>query len=252
MSMFSRKLQEGQGVIGTFCHLGGAPVAECLSLSGLDYVIIDTEHGPFTEESVGEMIRAIQLHAAEPFVRVRDSSRAAVLHALDLGARGIIVPNVQSVEEAASLVEYAKFYPRGSRGFAFSRSASFGFAEGLGNIQEYFNKTNEYTFLLPQCETKGALESIEEIVALDGIDGIFVGPYDLSVALGMPAQFDAPAFRQALERVLNACKSHGKLAFLYANSMAEARRSFEQGYQGAAIGVDTAFLVAGIKRMLNE
>ena len=133
-----------------------------------------------------------------------------------------------------------------------TRSASFGFADRLGNIQEYFNKTNEYTLLLPQCETKGALESIEEIVALDGIDGIFVGPYDLSVALGMPAQFDAPAFRQALERVLNACKSHGKLAFLYANSMAEARRSFEQGYQGAAIGVDTAFLVAGIKRMLNE
>ena len=140
----------------------------------------------------------------------------------------------------------------GEPDFAFSRSASFGFADGLGNIQEYFNKTNEYTLLLPQCETKGALESIEEIVALDGIDGIFVGPYDLSVALGMPAQFDAPAFRQALERVLNACKSHGKLAFLYANSMAEARRSFEQGYQGAAIGVDTAFLVAGIKRMLNE
>lgn len=201
MSMFSRKLQEGQGVIGTFCHLGGAPVAECLSLSGLDYVIIDTEHGPFTEESVGEMIRAMQLHAAEPVVRVRDSSRAAVLHALDLGARGIIVPNVQSVEEAASLVEYAKFYPRGSRGFAFSRSASFGFADGLGNIQEYFNKTNEYTLLLPQCETKGALESIEEIVALDGIDGIFVGSYDLSVALGMPRSLMLRLF----VRLWNAC-----------------------------------------------
>ena len=225
MSEFSRKLQNRQGVIGTFCHLGGAAVAECLSLSGLDYVIIDTEHGPFTEESVGEMIRAIQLHAAEPFVRVKDSSRSAVLHALDLGARGIIVPNVQSVEEAASLVEFAKFYPMGSRGFAFSRSASFGFSEGLGHIQEYFNKTNEYTLLLPQCETKGALEHIEEIVALDGIDGVFVGPYDLSVALGMPAKFDAPEFRQALERVLKACKAHGKLAFLYANSMAEARRS---------------------------
>lgn len=252
MSEFFRKLQNGQGVIGTFCHLGGAAVAECLSLSGLDYVIIDTEHGPFTEESVGEMIRAIQLHAAEPFVRVKDSSRSAVLHALDLGARGIIVPNVQSVEEAASLVEFAKFYPMGSRGFAFSRSASFGFSEGLGHIQEYFNKTNEYTLLLPQCETKGALEHIEEIVALDGIDGVFVGPYDLSVALGMPAKFDAPEFRQALERVLKACKTHGKLAFLYANSMNEARRSFEQGYQGAAIGVDTAFLVSSIKRMLSE
>ncbi len=252
MSMFSRKIQEGQGVVGTFCHLGGAAVAECLSLSGLDYVIIDTEHGPFAEESVGEMIRAVQLHEAEPFVRVRDSSRAAVLHALDLGAKGIIVPNIQSVQEAASLVEFAKFHPLGSRGFAFSRSAFFGFAPNLGNIQEYFNKTNESTLLLPQCETTGALEHIEEIVAMDGIDGIFVGPYDLSVALAMPAQFDTPAFSRALARVLDACKKYGKLAFLYTNSMAEARRSFEQGYQGVAIGVDTAFLVSGIKRMLSE
>ena len=111
MSRFDQKLAAGEGVVGTFSHLGGPAVAECLSLSGLDYVIIDTEHGPFPDESTGEMIRAIELHSAEAFVRVRDSSRAAVLHALDLGARGIIIPDVQSVEEARRLVEYAKYYP---------------------------------------------------------------------------------------------------------------------------------------------
>lgn len=119
MSRFDQKLAAGEGVVGTFSHLGGPAVAECLSLSGLDYVIIDTEHGPFPDESTGEMIRAIELHSAEAFVRVRDSSRAAVLHALDLGARGIIIPDVQSVEEARRLVEYAKYYPLGARGFAF-------------------------------------------------------------------------------------------------------------------------------------
>ena len=96
MSRFDQKLTAGEGVVGTFSHLGGPAVAECLSLSGLDYVIIDTEHGPFLDESTGEMIRAIELHSAEAFVRVRDSSRAAVLHALDLGARGIIIPDVQA------------------------------------------------------------------------------------------------------------------------------------------------------------
>ncbi|MFQ9366783.1 MAG: hypothetical protein ACLR2P_14950 [Bilophila wadsworthia] len=85
MSRFDQKLAAGEGVVGTFSHLGGPAVAECLSLSGLDYVIIDTEHGPFPDESTGEMIRAIELHSAEAFVRVRDSSRAAVLHALDPG-----------------------------------------------------------------------------------------------------------------------------------------------------------------------
>lgn len=122
---------------------------------GLDYVIIDTEHGPFPDESTGEMIRAIELHSAEAFVRVRDSSRAAVLHALDLGARGIIIPDVQSVEEARRLVEYAKYYPLGARGFAFSRSAKYGFLPELKQIGDYFTATNQRTILMPQCETAG-------------------------------------------------------------------------------------------------
>ncbi len=251
MSQFDQKLADGQGVVGTFCHLDGPAVAECLSLSGLDYVIFDTEHGPFSDESVGEMIRAAQLHSAEAFVRVRDSSRAAVLHALDLGARGIIVPDVQSAEEARSLVEYAKYYPLGARGFAFSRSAKYGFLSELKRIGDYFTATNRRTILMPQCETAGALEHIEEIAALDGIDGIFVGPYDLSVALGAPAQFATPQFTEAVDRVLRACRTSGKLAFIYANTMPEAKACFARGYQGAAIGTDTAFLVKAIRNMLQ-
>ena len=132
-------------------------------------------------------------------MHVRDSSRAAVLHALDLGARGIIIPDVQSVEEARRLVEYAKYYPLGARGFAFSRSAKYGFLPELKQIGDYFTATNQRTILMPQCETAGALEHIEEIAALDGIDGIFVGPYDLSVALGAPARFATPRFAEALD-----------------------------------------------------
>ena len=231
MSRFDQKLAAGEGVVGTFSHLGGPAVAECLSLSGLDYVIIDTEHGPFPDESTGEMIRAIELHSAEAFVRVRDSSRAAVLHALDLGARGIIIPDVQSEEEARRLVEYAKYYPLGARGFTFSRSAKYGFLPELKQIGDYFTATNQRTILMPQCETAGALEHIEEIAALDGIDGIFVGPYDLSVALGAPARFATPRFAEALDRVIAACRASGKLAFIYANT----RAYFAQGYQGAPI-----------------
>ena len=89
-------------------------------------------------------------------MHVRDSSRAAVLHALDLGARGIIIPDVQSVEEARRLVEYAKYYPLGARGFAFSRSAKYGFLPELKQIGDYFTATNQRTILMPQCETAGA------------------------------------------------------------------------------------------------
>ena len=105
---------------------------------------------------------------------------------------------------------------------------------------------------MPQCETVEALEHIEEIAALDGVDGIFVGPYDLSVALGAPAAFATAEFRQALDRVLRACRARGKLTFTYANSMVEARDRFVQGYRGPAVGTDTAFLVKAIQGMLQS
>lgn len=251
MSSFDAKLAAGEGVIGTFCHLGSPAVAECLSLSGLDYVIIDTEHAPFTDESTAGMVRAMQLHEAEPFVRVRDSSRAAVLHALDLGARGVVVPDVQSAEEARRLVSYAKYFPQGSRGFAFARSAKYGLSPDLTDVGGYFRKANRHTLLMPQCETLGALEAIEDIAAIDGIDGVFVGPYDLSVALGAPAQFSTPLFRAALGRILGACRTSGKLAFIYANTMDEAKECFRRGYHGAAVGTDTAFLMKGLRSMLD-
>lgn len=252
MTALDVKLKARQGVIGTFCHLGGAITAECLALSGLDYVILDTEHGPFSEESIGDMIRALQLHGTEPFVRVRDSSRAAVLHALDLGARGLIIPDVQSAEEAGRLVQYAKYFPLGARGFAFSRSAQYGCAPALKSIDTYFESANRHTLLMPQCETLGALREIEEIASMAGIDGIFVGPYDLSVALGTPACFSSATFQSAVERILNACLSNGKLAFIYANTMSEARKLFSQGYQGVAIGTDTAFLIKAVQTMLQS
>ena len=252
MSAFDEKLKSGQGVTGTFCHLGGTAVAECLSLSGLDYVIIDTEHAAFSEEHCADMIRAIQLHGAEAFVRVRDSSRAAILHALDSGARGIIVPDVHSLEEAEALLRYANYFPCGVRGVAFSRSAKYGFAQEMNDLGTFFEETNRRVLLMPQCETLGALQNIETLAAMEGIDGIFVGPYDLSVALGFPAKFSAPEFQDALSGILEACRTNGKAVFIYANTMQEARTYFAQGYQGVAVGTDTSLLVRAIQNMLQS
>lgn len=211
-------------------------------------------HGtrPFYRRERGRHDPRDTAHGAEPFVRTRDSSRAAVLHALDLGARGVIIPDLRSVEEARHLVEYAKYFPLGARGFAFSRSARYGFSPDLKDLEAYFVEVNRHTLLMPQCETVEALEHIEEIAALDGVDGIFVGPYDLSVALGAPAAFATAEFRQALDRVLRACRARGKLTFIYANTMVEARDRFVQGYRGAAVGTDTAFLVKAIQGMLQS
>lgn len=250
MNELGKKIQAGKKVTGTFCHLGGSNVAEVLSLSGLDCFVADTEHGPFTEETVADMIRAAALHGGSVLVRPRDSSRAAVLHMLDVGASGLIVPDIHSVEEVRKLVEYCKYYPVGRRGFAFARCAGYGADPRLKNVQEYFDSSNEEAWLIPQCETEGALEHIEEITGTEGVDGIFVGPYDLSVALGKPAQLTTAEFQAALERILAACKKNKKWSLIYADNREKAEEYFERGFDVVIIGTDTGILLSGCKNLI--
>lgn len=252
MNELEKKIREGKKVTGTFCHIGGSNVAEILSLSGLDCFVADTEHGPFTEETVADMIRAAALHGGSVLVRPRDGSRAAVLRMLDIGASGLIVPDIHSVEEVRQLVEYSKYYPVGRRGFAFARCAGYGADPRLKSVQEYFDSTNQEAWLIPQCETAGALEHIEEIAAIDGVDGIFVGPYDLSVALGKPAQLKTEEFQAALARILAACKKYQKWSLIYADNRETAEAYFERGFDVVIIGTDTGILLSGCKNLILE
>ena len=192
------KLEQGKKALGTFVWMGGASTVEALGYSGIDFIIIDNEHGPFEVESTQQMCRVADLSRMTPCVRITDVSRTNVLKQLDIGAEAIIVPDIHSIEEVKNLVRYAKYYPLGERGVAFARKAGYGYADiAQGNLQDYFDTCNKETLLIPQCETKECAECIEEIVALDGVDGIFVGPYDLSTSLGVPGDFDSPIFKEA-------------------------------------------------------
>ena len=199
-NILKEKLAGGGKALGSFFEIGGETAVEGLGYTGLDYIIIDTEHGPFDVESSINLIRAAELKGLTSFVRVKDISRPAILKNLDIGAMGLVVPCVETVDEAKKLVEWAKYYPLGKRGFFYARKAGYGYEEFSKNIQGYFDTCNRETLLLPQCETKGCLDNIEEIAALDGVDGIFIGPYDLSVGLGIPAQFDKPIFKEEIGR----------------------------------------------------
>ncbi len=250
MQKIKEKIQKREPVVGTFTHMGGTNAAEALGISKLDCFVIDSEHGPFSEETVMEMIRAAKLHDTAVFVRPRDGSRAAILRMLDIGADALIVPNIHTVEEVKQMVEYAKYYPAGRRGFAFARCAKYGFDARLKNVQEYFNDTNENTWLLPQCETMGALENIEEIAVIDGVDGIFIGPYDLSVALEAPAAFQTKEFKEAIERIVRACKKEKKLLMIYADNKEQAGKYFQQGFDVVIIGTDTGMYIRAINELV--
>ena len=246
------KMLSGDKVLGTFFQLGGNTAVECLGISGLDFFIIDTEHGPFDVETSMDFIRTAELRNITPLVRVKDVSRPSVLKMLDVGAKGLIVPCVDTVEQVKNLVGWAKYYPAGKRGFFTARPAGYGFEEYAQNLDNYFKVCNEETLLIPQCETMGFLQNIEEIVNIEGVDGIFIGPYDLSIGMGKPAQFNDPEFLQAVEKVLKACKDAKKFSFMYTGDNVSAKKYFAQGFDGVAVNFDAAIFINAYRAIIKE
>ena len=250
------KMLAGEKTLGTFFELGSATAAECLGFSGLDYMIIDTEHGPFNPQSALDFVRAAKLYNITPLARVQEISRAAILKLLDVGAMGIIVPCVNSIEDVHKIVEYGTYAPLGDRGVANTAGSGFWFEDyACRGLPEYFEISNRETMLLPQCETLWCLEHIDEVLAVPGIDGMFVGPFDLSTAMGIPGQFDLPEFRDALNRVQRACAAAGKPSMIYAASEGKAREGFAEGYGSVAFGMDATTLTnayrAAVKNIMG-
>ena len=234
-----RKMQEGIPVIGTFFGLNSTLAVECLGLAGLDFLVIDSEHGPADVEITLNFILAAELRGITPLVRVKNHHRDSILKMLDIGAKGLVIPCMEKLEDIRDVVKYGKYYPTGQRGVAMARSGGFGFEPfSSGNIEKYFQVCNEETLLIPQCETRGFLENIEEICLINGIDGIFIGPYDLSVALAKPTEFDDPEFIAAIKRILAATRAAGKFVLMHTNTIQEAKQYLEKGFHGVTMNQD--------------
>ena len=238
------KMLAGEKTLGIFMELGTATSAECLGLGGMDYLIIDTEHGPFDPLAALDFIRAARLYNITPFARVQEISRSAILKLLDVGAQGLVIPCVNTVAEAETIVSCGKYMPLGRRGVANSAGSGFWYEDyATRGMPHYFEFSNRESMLIPQCETLGCLEHLEEIVAIEGIDGIFVGPYDLSTAMGIPGQFDKPEFQEALRHIQAVCAEAKKPSLIYAGTEEAARADFAMGYDSVAYGMDATILV---------
>ena len=237
---------------GTFFELGGRGAMECLSRTGIDYVIIDTEHGPFSVETVADLIVAAENGGLLPFVRIGDMRRPYVLRMLDVGARGLIVPNIRTVEQVKELVANAKFPPVGNRGYCPSRTSVWGADDWAKDAMEYMAECNRRCKVIPQCETKEALEHIEEIAALPGVDGIFIGPCDLSIELGIALQFDNPVLLSAIERILKACRDNGKESYIFAGNMKDSLKWKEFGFDSVTYSLDAAVFVNAYKELTEQ
>lgn len=247
------KMLRHEKTLGTFFELGSATAVECLGLSGLDYIIIDTEHGAFDPLSALDFIRAAKLYDVTPLARVQEVNRPSILKLLDAGAMGLIIPDVKTVEEARQIVSWGKYAPLGSRGVAPSAGTDFWMKDyAQQGLDHYFEVSNRETLLIPQCETAGCLEHIEEIVSTPGIDGIFVGPFDLSTAMGIPGQFDREEFQAALKRVQKACAEAGKPCMIYAANEEAIKMGFAMGYDSVAYNMDASMLIKAYQELISR
>lgn len=250
MNKLKGKFKNGEKPLGMFFDTSSVTIMECLGRCGFDFVVIDNEHSPIEAESSTDYIRAAELVGLTPLCRVRDTSRPAVLKLLDVGAQGLIVPCIHSVEQVKEIIKYAKYYPIGERGFCPSRKDGWGFdiPGGVPATMAYFN---EETLLIPQCETVGALEHIEEITALEGVDGIFVGPYDLSISMGIPGEFASPEFNAAVDRIVKAVHDAGKFCIFFAGSTDAVVAGYKRGFDGMAYSLDAAVIIEALKERVD-
>ena len=237
---------------GTFFELGGRGAMEALGRTGVDYVIIDTEHGCFSEETTADLITAAENCGLQPYVRIGSITRPAVLRMLDIGARGLIVPNIRSVDQVKELVDFARFPPLGRRGYCPNRTTGWGTDVWAQDVLAYMAECDRRCRLIPQCETREALDQIEEIAALPGVDGIFIGPCDLSIDLGIPLQFDSPVLAGAIERILRACQEYGKESYIFAGNMHDATKWADRGFDSVTFSLDATVFIQAYQGLVKE
>lgn len=246
-------IEEKGSAVGTFLGISTPATIEDIGYSGLDFVIIDTEHGPYDTMPMSDLIQAAESRKVSPLVRVADVTHKEIQRALDNGAEGIIVPYLRDIKDFEKVADLGKFAPIGNRGFIKGRGSGFGNESwASGSIVEYMKNSNEKALLLPQCETLEALENIEEIVNIEGIDGIFIGPFDLSICMGIPAQFDNPKFTAAVERILKACKNVDKICMIFTSTADEAKKYISMGFDAVANSIDTIVFAQAYKTMVND
>jgi 2-keto-3-deoxy-L-rhamnonate aldolase RhmA len=243
-----RALREGQVTIGTWIQIGHPAVAEIFANSGFDWIAADCEHTDIDIEVFAGIARGMYGRGSVPLVRVRENDTLAIRQVLDAGAQGIIVPLVNSAAEAQAAVLAAKYPPLGVRGFAFCRANNWG-----SDFDRYARSANDQVVVVVMIESREAVEHIDEILAVDGVDGVFIGPYDMSGSYGLTGQTSHPTIQDACARVVAACRAHQKAAgiHLVIPTDESVRQAIGQGFTFIALGVDTMFLAMAGGKILE-
>ena len=241
---FCKRLRNDELLLGTMLTLPSPEIAEMVSRCGFDWLFMDGEHGPLSILDWQRQIQAVGGRCAS-ILRVPSASERDIKKALDIGADGIIAPMVNDAEQARRVVSYCKYPPRGRRGVGLARAQGYGYA-----FAEYMASANDETAVIVQAEHIDAIDNIEEIVQVDGIDAVFIGPYDLSASMGKTGEVGADDVVAAIERVTVACQGRGIALGYFGLDAASVRLYMERGYRLICAGTDAGFVTAGASETL--
>lgn len=242
------RMERGETVYGMFLNSGSSVLTEVIGLAGFDFVLIDSEHGPTGAAENRELIEAAEYRGTVPIVRVPNSGSDTILKMLDVGAHGILVPRVNTAEEAERAAGAARYYPMGNRGVASARASDYGFTP----LAEYFDRANRRNLVAVQCEDVACLPNLDDIAAVDGVDMLFVGPYDLSSSMGTPGRVAYEYIRETVDAVLAAARRHGKLTGIFTKDPQEAKFYAGLGFRLIIVGTDIQSFAGTCRALITE
>ncbi|HEY2951100.1 MAG TPA: HpcH/HpaI aldolase/citrate lyase family protein [Verrucomicrobiae bacterium] len=237
VNTFKQAILQGRPQIGLWCSLCSNLAAEVIAGSGFDWILLDTEHAPNELSMVFSQLQALVGGTAAPVVRPAWNDMVLMKRLLDVGVQNLLVPYVQTAEEARAAVAATRYPPQGIRGVAVSHRGN-----RYGRVQDYFKRSNEEICLVVQIETRLALRNIEAIAAIDGVDGLFIGPSDLAADLGHLGESSHPDVRAAIEDAFKRIRNAGKAPGILAPVEADARHWLSAGCVVLAVGSDLNLL----------
>ena len=244
-------LKAGRVTVGAWVNFGIPDSAEILSHMELDWLVFDTEHGPWSFETVQKMMQATSGTEITPIIRVAWNDPVLIKQALDIGAYGLIIPWVNSKEDAINAVRATRYPPEGIRGTGPRRCALYGL-----KTKEYLENANDLILTIVQIETVEAMNNLEEILSVEGVDAIFIGPTDLSASLGILGDTKNEKNLEAIQKILDAGKEAGVPVGIYTLGADYNKIHISQGFQFVVLGSDMSFMIHGLrdlqKKLENE
>jgi 2-keto-3-deoxy-L-rhamnonate aldolase RhmA len=237
-----QKFQSREPAYGFWVSLESPSLTEIAATMGIDWVCIDLEHGHLDYKELVDHLRAVRGTETAVLVRVPELQVTMIKRALDLGAHGVIVPNIQSAEEAQHAVQYAKYPPQGVRGIGGERAVRWGLLSA-----DYLATANAETLVIPLIESREAVESIDSILEVDGVEAIYLGLSDMSASYGYPGQWEAPGIPEIVQTLLTKTAQKGVAAGILARTPEETLQRTDEGFSFVCLGSDTSLLIRALR-----